>query len=154
MLETTVSQIKSSSNCDFFSLQVSEVPSCQDIQNEESSYLDLMVKNDLLQKKNDLNMKKINNLKIQMKRKNELIKKYKLNLKQPVDEIINQCKHANENTKEFCKMLLKKKQGKFNEHQRSLAISLNFKSPCSYKYMRDTLQFKLPSDSSIYKWTQ
>lgn len=70
-----------------------------------------------------------------------------------VEEVINKIDHANDNTKEFCKMLLKKSNTKYNEKQKNLAMNLNYKSNSCYIFMRDTLKFQLPSRSTIFNWT-
>lgn len=63
--------------------------------------------------------------------------------------------HVDVNAREFSKMLLIKraKNSEWNEIHRTLALNIHYKSASTYNYLSNTLNFKLPSQSSIYRWT-
>ena len=69
-----------------------------------------------------------------------------------VDENIKQLNGVNEMTKNVCRLLLKDDYY-YNENDKNFAQCLYYKSAATYNYLKDTLGLKLPSVSSIYKWS-
>lgn len=61
-----------------------------------------------------------------------------------------------ENARIFKKIILHQKHQKVNLYpteQRNLAQNIFYKSASTYKFLRERLQFNLPSSTSIYNWT-
>jgi len=54
-------------------------------------------------------------------------------------------------SKDVCKLLLKQKFF-YMENDKRFAQCLYYKSAATYKYLKNTLELRLPSVSSIYKW--
>lgn len=68
---------------------------------------------------------------------------------------IDEISHVSSNAKEFCKMLVRKPNSTqpWPEEHRNLALNINYKSASAYRFISHTLNFNLPSASSIYRWT-
>lgn len=56
------------------------------------------------------------------------------------------------NSQTFCQLLLRKNNYSYSENEKNLSENVYFKSPAAYKFMRDVLQFNLPSLSSLQRW--
>ena len=117
-------------------------PSCEKYMKNKSFYIE----------KNSLLHRKLKNANL----KNLLLRKQIQNYHNKfnsIEKVINNIEYANENTKEFCKMLLKPKNTTYTEKQKNLALNLNYKSNSCNNFMRQSLNLQLPSRSSIFQWT-
>lgn len=94
-------------------------------------------------------IKKLNKTALDLKK---LSLKYKNMLKKHKN--IENINSANQTSKDFCKMLLVPRcsSAEWPEKQRDLAQNINFKSATCYNFMRNTLEFNLPSQSSLNRW--
>ena len=90
-------------------------------------------------KSNNSNIKRVLN---RMKLKHNKLKK--------IDDHIDNL-NVNEMTKNVCKLLVKE-DFYYDEKDKLFAQSLFYKSASTYRYLRDQMNLKLPSTSSIYKW--
>lgn len=86
-----------------------------------------------------------------IKRNRQLKISFKMKL--ILNNYINKLKNINENSKTLAKILLNKKS-RFCETEKNLIQNIFYKSPGTYRFMRNTLQIHLPSKSSIKSWTK
>lgn len=77
--------------------------------------------------------------------------KYNKQKNSSLDQIIDKL-NVNINTKNVGKLLLKQ-SFYYNKSDKAFAQCLFYKSASTYKFLRNTLKLKLPSPSSIYKWS-
>ena len=100
---------------------------------------------------------------LKMKRKSSNItkasKKVKYLVKKPkqqkgIKEQIDRLHYVSENLKFFSKMVLRprKKKSLWPQQERHLCLSLFLRSPSYYKFLKQTLDIKLPSISSLHSW--
>lgn len=93
--------------------------------------------------------KKCNNYSRKFKRTKVSIKKSKPNINDDINKL-----PIDENAKNFCKMLTisRFKNQKWPEEQKIIAQNIFYRSSSSYKYLRESLNFNLPSKSSLIRW--
>lgn len=73
--------------------------------------------------------------------------------KKPLSIQIESLPNLSSHAKEFGKMILSKKPKEWPMEQKKLAQQIYFKSPSCYNFLREILNFQMPSKSSLCRWT-
>lgn len=84
--------------------------------------------------------------------KTKLNKLYKLN-KQTIFHKVDLLNYLNDNQKSFCKLILKQKF-RFTDSDKFVAQNIYYRSPSLYRYLKNSLEIKLPSIPTILAWSK